>query len=51
MQRNPQFAFKCSQSGFDCVMAKAADGYNTEFALAELDPAVTDKKVLCAFST
>ena len=32
-----------------CVMVVAADGYRVAFALAELDPAVTDKKVLLAF--
>jgi DMSO/TMAO reductase YedYZ molybdopterin-dependent catalytic subunit len=32
-----------------CVIVKAADGYKAAFALAELDPAVTDKKVLLAF--
>jgi DMSO/TMAO reductase YedYZ molybdopterin-dependent catalytic subunit len=32
-----------------CVMVKAADGYRAAFALAELDPALTDKKVLLAF--
>jgi hypothetical protein len=33
-----------------CVMAKAADGYKVVFALAELDPAFSDKQVLLAFS-
>ena len=32
-----------------CLLVKAADGYKAAFALAELDPAVTDKKVLLAF--
>src|SRR5262245_42199921 len=32
-----------------CVIVKAADGYKTVFALAELDPQVTDKQVLVAF--
>jgi DMSO/TMAO reductase YedYZ molybdopterin-dependent catalytic subunit len=32
-----------------CVLVKAADGYRAAFALAELDPAVTEKKVLLAF--
>jgi DMSO/TMAO reductase YedYZ molybdopterin-dependent catalytic subunit len=32
-----------------CVIAKATDGYQALFALAELDPAVTDKLVLVAF--
>jgi DMSO/TMAO reductase YedYZ molybdopterin-dependent catalytic subunit len=33
-----------------CVIVKAADGYQALFALAELDPAMTDKTVLLAFS-
>ena len=33
-----------------CVIVKAMDGYQALFALAELDPAVTDKLVLLAFS-
>ena len=33
-----------------CIIAKAADGYQALFALAELDPALTDKLVLLAFS-
>ena len=32
-----------------CVLVKAADDYKAAFALAELDPGVTDKKVLLAF--
>jgi DMSO/TMAO reductase YedYZ molybdopterin-dependent catalytic subunit len=32
-----------------CVIVKAADGYKVAFALAEMDPAVTDKKVVLAF--
>jgi hypothetical protein len=32
-----------------CVMIVAADGYQVAFSLAELDPAVTDKKVMLAF--
>ena len=31
-----------------CVLVKAADGYKAAFSLAELDPAVTEKKVLLA---
>lgn len=33
-----------------CVLVKAADGYQALFALAELDPATTDKIVLLAYS-
>jgi DMSO/TMAO reductase YedYZ molybdopterin-dependent catalytic subunit len=33
-----------------CVIVKAADSYQALFALAELDPAMTDKIVLLAFS-
>src|SRR6478672_8059129 len=29
-----------------CVLVKAADGYKAVFALAELDPGMTEKKVL-----
>src|SRR5262249_40422631 len=32
-----------------CVIAKAADGYQTTFAVAELDPAISDKTILLAF--
>jgi DMSO/TMAO reductase YedYZ molybdopterin-dependent catalytic subunit len=31
-----------------CVLVKAADGYKAALSLAELDPAVTEKKVLLA---
>ena len=32
------------------VLAEAKDGYRVVFALAELDPAFTDSKVLVAYS-
>jgi len=32
-----------------CLIVKAADGYKALFALAELDPAMTEKQVLLAF--
>jgi DMSO/TMAO reductase YedYZ molybdopterin-dependent catalytic subunit len=32
-----------------CVVVRAADGYKAVFALAELDPAMTDKQVILAF--
>jgi DMSO/TMAO reductase YedYZ molybdopterin-dependent catalytic subunit len=32
-----------------CVLVKAADGYRAAFALAELDPGMSEKKVLLAF--
>lgn len=32
-----------------CVLIKAADGYQVAFAMAELDPLFTDKKVLLAY--
>jgi DMSO/TMAO reductase YedYZ molybdopterin-dependent catalytic subunit len=32
-----------------CVLVKAADGYKAAFSLAELDSALTEKKVLLAF--
>jgi DMSO/TMAO reductase YedYZ molybdopterin-dependent catalytic subunit len=32
-----------------CVLAKAADGYQATFSLAELDPLFTDKKAILAY--
>jgi hypothetical protein len=32
-----------------CLLVEAADGYRVVFALPELDPAFTDKRVLLAF--